>query len=336
MSLKVHIKKDFGSFKLESNFEIEKTTLALLGPSGCGKSMTLKCIAGIVKPDEGYIELDGKILFDSKNKINLTPQQRNVGYLFQDYALFPNMNVAQNILCGLKKYDKDNKERRLKELISIFHLEGLENHRIDQLSGGQKQRTALARILASNPDVLLLDEPFSALDEHLRMGLQLEMKSIISEFKGEVILVTHNRDEAYLLSDETTIMSGGNTIETLPTKELFLNPKTRQAALITGCKNISSIDKNGNVKDWGITLNIGDLSDISAVGIRAHSFSQEKKELSFDIEIIDIIEETFEHLIRFKFKGGNSIIYWRVSKDKPIDLKQKKIYLDKKDILPLK
>ena len=128
-------------------------------------------------------------------------------------------------------------------------------------------------------------------------------------------------------------MSGGKTIETLPTKELFLNPKTKQAALITGCKNISTIDRDGKIKDWGIALDIGDLTGISNVGIRAHSFSIEKKELAFDIEIIDVIEETFEYLVRFRFVDGQSVLYWRISKDKPIDLNQHKIYLDKKDIL---
>ena len=178
MSLKVHIKKDYGSFKLNVDFETSHAPLAILGSSGSGKSLTLKCIAGIEKPDEGYIELNGRVLFDSEKKINLTPQQRKVGYLFQNYALFPNMNVVQNIMCGLTHYQckkgstlkqkYEEKLRKVVEFLEFFQLKGLEKHKPHQLSGGQQQRVALARILASQPEVLLLDEPFSALDEHLR------------------------------------------------------------------------------------------------------------------------------------------------------------------------
>lgn len=342
MSLKVNIFKDLGSFKLDVNFETKDVTLALLGTSGCGKSMTLKCIAGIEKPDYGYIELNGRVLFDSENKINLSPQKRKVGYLFQDFALFPNMNVYQNIKCGLKNYPKEKRDERIKELVNIFHLDGLEKHKPHQLSGGQKQRTALARILASNPELLLLDEPFSSLDEHLRTGLQIEMKQIIKDFNGDVILVTHNRDEAYILSDEMCILDNGHAEKKEKTKELFDNPETVSSAIITGCKNIASVeikDKTIVVPSWGISFKCPkEIKECTSIGVRAHSFSLDKKTMSFPIEIIDIIEEPFEHTIRFRFANNNcsSILYWRLSKSEKIDLKTKKIYLSEKDILFLK
>ena len=150
MSLIVDIRKDLGSFRLDVKFEAESGVTCLLGASGCGKSMTLKCIAGIEKPDEGHIELDGRVLYDSEKKIDLPPQQRRVGYLFQNYALFPNMTVRQNILCGLcREKDRSEKERRLREMVNMLQLEGLENHKPHQLSGGQQQRVALARFCCS-------------------------------------------------------------------------------------------------------------------------------------------------------------------------------------------
>ena len=149
MSLIVDIRKDLGKFKLQAAFEAGDGITSLLGPSGCGKSLTLKCIAGIEKPDAGHIELDGRVLFDSKKHINLRPQERHVGYLFQNYALFPNMNLRQNILCGMRQKPAAERERRLKEILGMMQLEGLEKHKPHQLSGGQQQRVALARILVS-------------------------------------------------------------------------------------------------------------------------------------------------------------------------------------------
>ena len=179
MSLHIDIRKRLGSFTLDVKFSAENGITSLLGASGCGKSMTLKCIAGIEKPDEGRIELDGTVLFDSAQKINLPPQKRRVGYLFQNYALFPNMSVRQNILCGLnREKDRGAKERRLRDMLRMMQLEGLEDRKPAQLSGGQQQRAALARILVNDPQILLLDEPFSALDGHLRDSLKVEMRDL--------------------------------------------------------------------------------------------------------------------------------------------------------------
>ena len=153
--------------------------------------MTLKCIAGIEKPDRGTITLDGRVLFDSEKHINLTPQQQRVGYLFQQYALFPNMTAAQNILCGIRTGSRAEKKEKLAALLRTFRLEGLEKKLPAQLSGGQQQRVALARILASEPQAILLDEPFSALDSYLKWELELELGELLGAFDRPILWVSH-------------------------------------------------------------------------------------------------------------------------------------------------
>ena len=175
--LDVEIQKQLKRFRLDVKLQAGGGCLGILGPSGCGKSMTLKSIAGIVTPDEGLISIqkgtEQRILFDKSQKVNIKPQKRRIGYLFQNYALFPNMTVQENIAAGL---DGDVKNPKVGEMIGRFGLSGLEKQYPGQLSGGQQQRTALARILAYEPDALLLDEPFSAMDAYLKERLRLELK----------------------------------------------------------------------------------------------------------------------------------------------------------------
>ncbi len=189
MSLYVDVEKNLGEFRLSTRFEAENEVMGILGASGCGKSMTLKCIAGIVKPDRGKIALDGNTLFDSEKGINLPPQKRHVGLLFQNYALFPNMTVEKNLMTGLKASEKNKAKAKAHaaDMMERFYLTGLEHHRPHQLSGGQQQRTALARILLTKPRLLMLDEPFSALDGYLRWKLELELMDILKEFGGTAL-----------------------------------------------------------------------------------------------------------------------------------------------------
>ena len=194
---------------MHMQFRAEQEIFAILGASGCGKSMTLKCIAGIEKPDEGRIVLDGKVLFDSEKKINLPPQKRKVGYMFQDYALFPHMNVVQNIEAGMgKRPDRS----RTESLIRQFQLEGLEKKIPGQLSGGQKQRVAMARMLAAEPELILLDEPFSALDTYLKWQLEQEMYKHLKEAGKTVIFVSHNRGTAEGIFPESEDAHSGNFV----------------------------------------------------------------------------------------------------------------------------
>ena len=326
MSLKVDITKDFGSFCLDVAFEADTGVTCLLGASGCGKSMTLKCIAGIEKPDAGRIELDGRVLFDAEKRINLPPQKRNVGYLFQSYALFPNMTVRQNILCGLRgEKNKSAREEKLRAILGMMRLEGLENHKPAQLSGGQQQRTALARILVSEPGLLLLDEPFSALDSNLRDSLKIELRDMLLAFGKGVLMVTHSRDEAYNMSSRIGVIDEGRILTIQPTKALFADPGSIQVARLTGCKNIAAARRTGEytafVPDWGIELKtaLPLRDDLAAVGIRAHYFNPSTPHNRFAVSFAEEMEEPFETIIQFRYalqKENSPAIWWRLSKDK--------------------
>lgn len=280
MSLEVCIEKKLNGFTLRSEFTAGNTATAILGASGCGKSMTLRCIAGIVKPDKGRIVLDGTILFDSEQHIDLPPQQRGVGLLFQNYALFPNMTVEQNILCGLKaEKNKAARKARCIEMLRAMRLEGLANRRPAELSGGQQQRTALARILVGKPKILMLDEPFSALDSYLREEVEGEVGGLLAGFDGTALLVTHNRDEAYRLCPDMVVMDKGSVLRTGATKAVFADSRSTAAARLTGCKNIlpcTCMDEHTVRLDGsGLTLTtaLPVPEHCTAVGIRAHDFT---------------------------------------------------------------
>ena len=342
MSLIVDIKKKYKGFTLEAAFSSDEGTLALLGASGSGKSMTLKCIAGLISPDEGVIIADGRVLYDSTAKIDLRPQERGVGYLFQNYALFPNMTVRQNIAIahrgGAERRDAD-----IDALFARYELEGLEDRYPVQLSGGQQQRAALARIFAYRPKVLLLDEPFSALDTFLRENMQAELKRVIREYDGSVVLVTHNRDEAYKLADDLVILDRGRATAAGPVREVFAHPVNVRAARITGCKNISAIEKTGDhsffAKDWGVELKTEEPIEERHffAGIRAHDFvpvkdkdrdkDKDKDNESangreaggniaaeepnwFLIEFIDETDGPFEKDVIFRAEGGTGSLWW--------------------------
>lgn len=321
MSLLVDIEKNFGSFNLKVKFSTNGGISSFLGASGSGKSLTLKCIAGIITPDKGRIVLNGRVLFDSSEKINLKIQDRNVGYFFQDYALFPNMLVKQNIYMGMKRFGKDyDKQSEYDKVTKMLHIDNLSDRKIEQISGGQKQRVALARILVNHPEIILFDEPFSALDEHLRTRLQMELKNTLQELNQEAILVTHSRDEAYMLSLNTMIIDNGTIVESGDTKQLFKNPNHYETAIITGCKNITPIKhENGKtiLSDWGIRLN-RKSEGFTHIGVRAHSFKEGNKDNGYKINIVDVNEEPFEKLVRFRFENQVSEsddVYYRIPKN---------------------
>ena len=237
MSLIVDIEKKLGSFILRAKFETGHGTMALLGASGCGKSVTLKCIAGIMTPDKGRIVLDGETLFDSEKHIDLTPQRRQVGYLFQQYALFPNMTVLQNIQCGIRSGSRGEKQQRASEQLRRFRLEGLEKKYPAQLSGGQQQRVALARILASEPRAILLDEPFSALDEFLKWNLEMELADFLSDFSGPILWVSHDLGECFRSCRSVCIMDNGASLPVTDMETLVHHPATQCAARLVGLRN---------------------------------------------------------------------------------------------------
>ena len=198
--LEVQIYKKLAEFDLDISFQVNDNILGLMGASGSGKSMTLKCIAGIETPDQGRIVLNDRVSFDSEKKINVPIQKRNVGYMFQSYALFPNMNVYENISVGLRARKVKDVDIVVQKVMQQFRIFELASRYPKQLSGGQRQRVALARLMAYEPDVLLLDEPFSALDEDLKEDLLRELKSEL-QISKPVVFVSHNKEEVNELCD---------------------------------------------------------------------------------------------------------------------------------------
>lgn len=223
MSLQAVIKKRFSGFSLDVSLNTNGGVMGILGASGSGKSMTLKCIAGIETPDEGRIVLNGRVLFDSEKHINLPPQKRKVGYLFQNYALFPNMTVETNIAAGLSG-SKEEKQEAVARMIRLFKLEGLEKRYPSQLSGGQQQRMGIARAVVLNPDVILFDEPTSALDPEL-VGEVLKVIKDIAKEGITMIIVTHEMSFASDAANRVIFMAGGVVVEEGKPDEIFSNPK---------------------------------------------------------------------------------------------------------------
>jgi molybdate transport system ATP-binding protein len=324
MSLEVSIKKKVKGFHLDVEFKVDQDNFGILGASGCGKSMTLKCIAGIMDPDSGYIILNGRVLYDSKKKINLKPQERNVGYLFQNYALFPNMTVEKNIGIGFRG-QKEEKNEKVRDIIEMFQLKGLEDKYPKQLSGGQQQRAALARMLIYEPEIMLFDEPFSALDMYLKEELQLQLADLLYRVNKETIIVTHDRDEVYKLCNRLMVIDQGRVLACSDTKEMFQKPSLVQVARLTGCKNISQVNKIDNktveAVDWGITLqvNLEEGQEVTHIGIRAHDFiplreTKEGEINQFPCTLGEISEGPFEWNLLFRTELGKKRIYWKVMK----------------------
>ena len=225
--LKVKIKKQLENISLDIDFMTDDEILGLIGASGSGKSMTLKCIAGIETPDSGYIILNDRILFDSEKKINLSPKQRKIGYLFQNYALFPQMTVKKNIQVSVNKvYQKSDKEKKVNDIMETLNIKEIANKYPSEISGGQQQRVALARIIVNEPDFLLLDEPFSALDAFLKWNLASELKNAIKRLGKKAIFVTHNINEVYYLCKNAIVLFEGKEIEKNSVKSLIENPNS--------------------------------------------------------------------------------------------------------------
>ncbi|MDR2779819.1 MAG: ATP-binding cassette domain-containing protein [Synergistaceae bacterium] len=278
MSIYARIKKNLGSFALDVEFDAADEVMGLLGASGCGKSMTLGCIAGIVRPDEGRIVSDGMTLFDSEKGINLPPQKRSVGLLFQNYALFPNMTVEENVMAVLSRRARKNASAVFRAMAEKFHFAGLEKRYPSQLSGGQQQRVAIARIVSSGPAVIMLDEPLSSLDAYLRWQMESELVAALEEFGGTTLYVTHDRGEIYRVCDKVCVIGAGKSEVVRTVDGLFRSPDTLASARLSGCKNYSRAEPlEGDAiraVDWGVTLKCGLPADEARfIGVRSHYVS---------------------------------------------------------------
>lgn len=237
--LEVDIRARVRGFALEVAFQAHNgEILALFGPSGAGKSLTLRCLAGLLRPEEGHIALNGRVLFDAASAVNVSPRERGVGYVPQHYALFPHLTVTENIAYGLTGHSPAEKQALVTEMVQLMRLEGLETRWPAQLSGGQQQRVALARALVTKPEVLLLDEPFTALDGPIRGRLQNELLALQRCFRIPTLLITHDLAEAYALSDRLAVLNEGQVLQVGPKDEVLRQPATRIVARFVGTKNI--------------------------------------------------------------------------------------------------
>jgi molybdate transport system permease protein len=278
MALTVEISKRLPEFELDVSLAAESDPVSILGPSGAGKSMLLRCIAGIERPDRGRISLGKRTLFDAANHVSMPARSRRIGMLFQSDSLFPHRTVAENIEFGLSGLPAEERARRVAVWAQRTHIQGLEHRRPRELSGGEQQRAALARALATEPEALLLDEPLTALDTHLRSQVEAQLQETFAEFRRPVLLVTHNIEEAYRLGEKLMLLSRGRVVAFGGKEEIFRNPPTRMAAQLTGCKNFSQARRAGENEiealDWQCRLRIaaGENSQrpVAFAGIRAH------------------------------------------------------------------
>jgi ABC-type sulfate/molybdate transport systems ATPase subunit len=277
MTLIVDIQKRLPSYTLEAAFTVDpQNALGILGASGSGKSMTLRCIAGVETADRGRIVLNGRVLFDSDRGINLPSRDRRVGLLFQTYALFPHLTVAENVGFGLQHLPRQERSQRVGHWLAAMQLQGLGDRYPSQLSGGQQQRVALARALAPDPEVLLLDEPLSALDTFLHSQVEQQLLSTLAAYRGVTLFVTHNLEEAFRLCPQILVMAGGRAVAAGPRHQVFERPGTAIAAQITGCKNFSRATPLSpttlRADDWGCTLTVAEAipNPLRQVGFRAH------------------------------------------------------------------
>jgi len=236
--LDVRLVKRLPGFSLDVEWTAGEGVAALFGPSGAGKTLTLQCLAGLLEPDAGRIVVDGRVLFDAEAGIDWPPQRRQIGYVFQGYALFPHLSVAENIGFGLRDRGRAEGRRRTAEVIARMGLEGLEARRPHELSGGQRQRVALGRALAPDPALLLLDEPLSALDATLRQSLRDDLRRILAEWGTAAVLVTHDFTEAYRLGDRIVVYENGRVIQAAPRAELLWQPASERVAGIVGIRNV--------------------------------------------------------------------------------------------------
>ncbi len=321
MSLEVNIRKAFPAFELDVELSVGTETLGFLGASGCGKSLTMRCIAGIEEPDEGRIVVNDRVFFDSERKINLTPQERKTALLFQNYMLFPNLTVAQNVAAELHRVG----------------LDGFGSRYPSQLSGGQQQRVALARMLAARPGILMLDEPFSALDAHLKGVLEQNLVSLFDAYHGTILYVSHDIDEALRFCDRIAVVEAGRILEVDAGEELVNHPHSGAAIKLSGCKNCHKAEKTGDrsvfVPIWGIEIATADPvpDDVRFLGIRAFYMPRADGPgpNNFRMRVFRVSDSRFERTVMLEFLDGAAVeddgavdemhllkklLYWRVRK----------------------
>jgi len=350
-SLIVEVHKHYAGFDLSAAFSAGSGRLGLLGASGSGKSMTLRCIAGLIRPDSGSVQLNGRVLLDTGRGIDLPPAQRRVGIVFQDYALFPHLTVRENIAFGLHGQPPEKQAERVEYWSKMMQIDSLAGCYPGELSGGQRQRVALARALAMEPEALLLDEPFSALDPHLRRQMEEQLRETLESYTGVTVFVTHDRDEAFRFCQDLAVLSAGSVAAIGPKQEIFARPRTVAVARLTGCKNFAGIVRSGpelvRADAWNCTLRVnGTLPEQAGyVGIRAHDLrfaGPDTAENSFPCWPVDAVEAPFETTIYLRLHappadGERAHLEAEVSRERWAELRNQpypwRVYVDPERLL---
>ncbi|OGQ52656.1 MAG: hypothetical protein A3J24_06935 [Deltaproteobacteria bacterium RIFCSPLOWO2_02_FULL_53_8] len=284
--LELSLKKRFADFSIDISLALGSELLVLFGPSGAGKSLLMKLLSGILKPDEGSVNIDSQVIFDSRSRIDVPMRERRIGYVFQDYALFPHKTVLENIVYGAVGSEEERSET-VRGLVSLMRLGGLEGRYPNELSGGQRQRVALARTLAARPRILLLDEPFSALDYQVREKLRADLLTIHELFPITTILVTHDLEEAFMLGTRVAVINNGGLEQLGTREEVFYRPATRNVARFIGARNIFS----GSVAAIDAGTVVIDNNDIGRVTahVPAGAVLRQGMEVSFCIRPEEVI-----------------------------------------------
>lgn len=326
MSLVLDIKKAYPDFSLDVRLEAAGERVALLGASGCGKSCTLRCIAGVETPDEGRIAVNGVTFFDSARGINLSPQQRKCALLFQNYQLFPNLSVADNVLAGVEgRLSREGRDELARRYLSIFGMAGYADRYPARLSGGQQQRVALARMLAARPAIYMFDEPFSALDSFLKSALEQNLLDLFSVIDSTVLYVSHDIDEACRLCERICVLHNGRVEEDGTVEQVVQRPQTLATLRLTGCKNTSLARKVGDTLvealDWGMTFDVGApvADDVAYLGVRANYFHIDNREApgknSYMLRVARVSDSRFERLVLLDppRSDASSRLTWKVN-----------------------
>ncbi len=342
--LEVTILRRLQGFTLDVGFATDSQVLVLFGPSGSGKSMTLRCIAGIVRPDSGRIAIASRVLFDSETGVNLHPQERRAGYVPQRYALFPHLSVEENVAFGLPRMSKRERERHASELLNRMGLSGLARFSPQELSGGQQQRVALARAMAFRPDILLLDEPFGALDVATRNELRDSLLALKRETGVTIVIVTHDLGDAFLLGEKIVVLDNGQVMQDGSREDIFYRPATRRVAELVATRNvfrgqITATDHGLTEVRWkGVTLRVkeapvGIAGNITDFCIRPTQIMIKPPEVEsyadrrnvFCGDIVDEIAGAETHRLFVRLKGSIDLydleielpgyVYFRLSLD---------------------
>ena len=319
MSLSVSIKKSFPAFTLDVDIEAGNETIGWLGESGCGKSLTMRCIAGIETPDEGKIVVNGKTFFEreagKRPTVNLSPQERKTALLFQNYMLFPNLTVAENVAAGIdRKLPKEERNAQVDAELKRFGLDGFGKRYPSQLSGGQQQRVALARMLAAKPDILMLDEPFSALDAHLKGVLEQNLAGLFETFHGTILYVSHDIDEALRFCDRIAVIEKGHVMEVSTGNNLVNNPQSAASIRLSGCKNTTPAhridDRRVFLPAWGIEVDTDKPApeNLTYMGVRAFFLerAEEPGRNTYRVRVVLTSDSRFDRSVLLEFLDRTS------------------------------